>query len=205
MEKNKKKMTKEQCALATDADVLNFVKKEAKIRGAKHPSIGEEEFYSIGLETVCLCSMKFVPKEMNSFIDYIKKCVPFEMNQRIRKDVYGVCQDKNEISHIDVVMIEELVLGKSEKEEDDISFDERLSALIRETGDDHRAKWEHLETLLNHLTAEEREIVLIRYGFFDNHGDAATEYMKKHKMKKTTFYNKAEAAVMKMRKFVINH
>lgn len=202
---NKKAMTKAQCELVTDKAVLNFIRKEAKIRGKKHPSIGEDEFYSIGMETICVWAMKFVPKEGVSFLEYIKKYVPCEMNQRIRKDVYGVCQDKNEISHIDVVMIEEINLGDSGGDDDDLTFEEKLSLLVDDMDDDRKAKWERLEPLMECLTAEEREIVMIRYGFFDNHGETARRYMKKHKLKKTAFYDRAEAAVMKMRSYAIDN
>lgn len=206
MAMKKKTMTKAQRELVTAEAVLNFIRKEAKINGRKHPSIGEDEFYSIGLETACIGAMAFLQKtEETTFLEYIKKYVSLEMKQRIRKDVFGVHRERNGIIWSDVVMIEELNLGDSNSDDDDPTFEEKLSLLVDDMDDDRKAKWERLEPLMECLTAEEREIVLIRYGFFDNHGETARRYMKKHKLKKTAFYDRAEAAVMKMRSYAIDN
>jgi len=194
-------MTKEQCALVTSDEVTQFIRCEAKRYGIKHPSIGEDEFYSIGLETACLNAMNFNPKEGKTFLHYITKYVIFEMRQRVRRDVYGIRQENNKIICTDVTMIEEIKLKKSSGEVIYATTDEKLSFLIDDMDKDSREKWNILEPLLGRLTDEERELVMTRFGFFDNHGEATREYMKKHKMSKTTFYDKSDAIVKKLRAF----
>jgi len=193
-------MTKEHCALVMDKEVQQFIKKEASYLGRKHPSIGEEEFKSIGNEAACLNSVGYDKENGVPFLLYIRKYVILEMVQRIRKDVYGIHYENNAYVCTDVQMIEDIKFGRNESDkENEVSNDEKLSILMEDLDDESRAKWKILEPLIDGLTDEEKEIVFVRFGFFDNHGEALEEYLKKHKMSKPVFYRKAEAAVQKMR------
>jgi len=194
-------MTKAQCALVTSKEVTDFIRQEADRYGVKHPSIGKDEFYSIGLETACLNAMNFNPKEGKTFLHFITKYVIFEMRQRVRRDVYGIHQENNKTICTNVEMIEEIKLQKRSSEGIYVSNDEKLSVLIENMDDDRKAKWDILEPLLGRLNDEERELVMTRFGFFDNHGEAAREYMKQHKIGKTAFYQKSDVIVQKLKTF----
>jgi len=193
-------MTEEHCALVMAQEVQQFIEKMATDSGRKHPSIGKKEFIAIGNEAACLNSVGYDKNSGVPFLLYIRKYVILEMAQRIRRDVYGIHYEKNRYVCTDIQMIEEMRFGRSDGDkENQVSDDEKLSLLIENLDDDRKAKWEILEPLLESLTDDEREMVYVRFGFFDNHGEALKEYLAKHKMSKPVFYRKAEAIVQKMR------
>jgi len=193
-------MTKEHRALVMDKEVQQFIKKEAAYLGRKHLSIGEKEFKSIGNEAACLNSVGYDKKSGVPFLLYIRKYVILEMVQRIRRDVYGIHYENNEYVCTDVQMIEEMKFGRTESDkENKVSNEEKLSWMVENLDDERRAQWERIEPLIGCLTEEEKELIYIRFGFFDNHGEALREYMKKHNIKKTVFYERSEAVVLKMR------
>jgi len=193
-------MTKEQCTLVMDQEVRKFIEKMATYSGKKHPSIGKDEFISIGNEAACVYSMDYDKTSGVPFLLYIRKFIVLKMVMRIREDVYGIHRENNEYVCTDVQMIEEMKFSRDETDkENKVSNEEKLSWMVENLDDERRAKWERLEPLIGCLTEEERELILIRFGFLDNHGEAMREYMKKHNIKKTVFYERAEVVVQKMR------
>lgn len=204
--RNKKKiLTKEQCALVTDKDVHKFIKRIAERYGEKHPSIGKDGFYSIGVETVTKFVGGFNPKKEKSFLNYISKFIVCEMRQYIRKEVYGIHQENNDVSYNNVVMIEEMKLGNQSDDGDELSADEKLAVCIADASDEQMQIWDRLEPLLDELSDDERELILVRYGFYDNQGETIEEYIKKHGVKNCTFYRKAQAVLLKLQGFARNN
>jgi len=193
-------MTKGHCALVTSEEVRQFIDKNATYLGEKHASIGKKEFISIGNEAACVYSVGYDKNSGVPFLLYIRKFIILKMITRIREDVYGMHRENNEFVFADVESVEDIKFGRSESDrENQVSNDEKLSRMIENLDEEHKAKWEILEPLLGILTEEEKEMIFVRFGFFDNHGEALKEYLKKHKMSKPVFYRKAEAAVQKMR------
>jgi len=200
MTKNKKKMTKELRALVTSEEVQQFINKEADYLGKKHASIGKKEFMSIGNEAACIYSVGYEKESGVPFLLYIRKFIILKMITRIREDVYGIHRENNDYVCTDVRLIEEMEFGRSKSDkENQVSNDEKLSLLVENLDDERKAKWEVLEPLIGSLTDAEKEMLFVRFGFFDNHGEALRDYLKKHKMSKPVFYRKAEAVVQKMR------
>lgn len=201
----KKVLTKEQCALVTDKDVRKFINRIAKHYGEKHPSIGKDEFYSIGVEIVTRFVGGFNPKKEKSFLKYVSKYIVCEMRQYIRREVFGIHQENNDISYNNVVMIEEMKLGIKGDDGDELSADEKLAMCIADASEEQMQIWDRLEPLLDELSDDERELILVRYGFFDNQGETIAEYIKKHGIDACTFYRKAQAVLLKLQKFARNN
>jgi len=193
-------MNEEHCALVLDQEVRQFIEKMATYSGKKHPSIGKKEFMSIGYEAACVNSIGYDKNSGVPFLLYIRKFVILEMVQRIRRDVYGIHYENNEYVCADLLMINEMKFDKNDGlKENNFSKEDKLDFLLFDLNDDRKAIWDRLEPLMGCLTEEERELILIRFGFFDNHGESQKEYMKKHNIKKTAFYERADAIVLKMR------
>lgn len=203
--KKKKTLTKEQCALVTNKDVQKFIRRIADRYGEMHPSVGKDEFYSIGVETVIRFVGGFDPNKEKSFMKYICKFIVGEMRQHIRKEVLGIHQEMNDISYSKVVMIEEMKLGKVGDDEEELSADEKLAMLIADASDEQMRIWDRLEPLLDNLSDDERELILVRYGFYDNQGETIEEYIKKHDMQSCVFYRKAQAVLLKLQGFARNN
>lgn len=198
--KTKRKMTKAQCALVTDKDVVNYIKSIATRFGNKYKSVGYDEFYSVGIAAVCEQAIRYNPQKDASFTTYITIYVNGAMARYVQKYVDGMFIDKQERFFASIFSIEELAWG-GEDDNQSICSEELLSSkAIDEEEFQNRIK-ERVDSILERLTPDECELIAARFGFTDNHGDAVDEYMQKHNIGKTVFYSRAEAAVMKMRKF----
>jgi len=190
-------MTKAQCELVTDAEVTNYISIIATMFGNKYRSVGYDEFYAIGMAAACEQAMRFNPGKDVTFITYITPYIVGEMIYHVRKFVNGMYHDKKERFFSEICSIEEFKRGGRD-DKDTINTEELLSAeLINEDERQDRIH-EQIESILSKLTVEEREIIMIRYGFMDNHGLAVEEYMKKHKIKKSVFYERAKIVEKKM-------
>jgi len=192
-------MTKAQCKLVTDAEVTNYIAIIATIFGNKYKSVGYDEFNAIGLAAACHQAMRYIPDKDATFITYITPYVVGEMIYHVRKFVEGMYHDKKEMFFSEICSIEEFKhCGRDGKET--VNTEEILSAEFIDEDERQDRIHERVEYVMSQLTAEERELIMIRYGFMDNHGEAIDEYIEKHKMSLPTFYRKAETIKVKMTK-----
>jgi len=196
----KKKLTKEQSTLVSDKDVLDFINRVAKHFGKKNPSVGAKEFYSIGVETAIRYVGGYDAKKGKPFLHYISKYIVCEMRQYVRQEVYDIHQEDKKISCSKVVLIEQMNLRGGRKGDEYYTAEEKLGMLVPDQDDERKKAWDILEPLLAQLSEEERELILTRYGFFDNQGETIKEYVRKHGMDTCTFYRKARAILLKLQR-----
>jgi len=197
--KSKKTMTKAQGLLVTDPNVTSYIESLATYFGRKYKSVGVDEFYSIGIAAACEEAMRYKRNSGATFITYITVYVVGAMVRYIRKYVDGMYLDKQERFFAEICSIEEFKRG-GRNDKETINTEEILSAELIDEDERQDRIHERVESILSQLTAEERELIMIRYGFMDNHGEAIDKYVKKHKMSLPTFYRKAEAIEVKMTK-----
>jgi len=195
--KSKKKMTKAQGQLVTDPNVTTYIKGLAILFGSKYKSVGVDEFYSIGIAAACEEAMRYKRNSDATFITYITVYVVGAMVRYVQKYVDGMYLDKQERFFANICSIEEFKRGGRDDKET-INTEEILSAEFIDEDERQDLIHERVESILSKLTVEEREIITIRYGYLDNHGEAVEEYMKKHKIRKSVFYERAKVVEKKM-------
>ena len=198
MSKNKK-MTKEQCDLVTSDEVKRCVESIARRFGNKYKSVGMQEFYAEAMKAACEASMRYDPSKYEAkFLTFMMLYVIGDLVFYVYKFVFNGFIENKRWVFPDVVMIEEL--GLQRDDDDDISADDRLFALSIHCDEEERleAIAERMEAATECITAEEHELLLVRFGFYDNHGLAINRYLVEHKMSLPTLYRKANLIVTKI-------
>lgn len=195
-------MTKAQCDLVTDKDVVNYIKSMATRMGNKYRSVGSDEFYSIGIAAACEQAMRYNPKRDVQFSTYITVYVNGAMARFVQKYVEGMYLDKQERFFASIISIEEM--GIANDDDDTCNGENMLSANMIDDDDREDRIKERIDAILEKLSPDEREVITARYGFTDNNGEAVEEYIRKHNIRRSTFYGKANAVELKMMKLAKN-
>ncbi|MCQ2330038.1 MAG: hypothetical protein MJZ93_05740 [Paludibacteraceae bacterium] len=198
MAKNKRTMTKAQCELVTSDEVVNYIKSIARKYGNKYKSVGYDEFFSIGMAAACERAMHYKQNDKASFLTFMALYANGEMAYFVQKYVGGMYLDKQERFFASIVSIEEM--GRGDADDDDSQrCEDIISFEMINRQEQQELLQDRIDNVMEMLTPDECELIAARFGFTDNHGVAAANYMLKHKIGKSTFYQKAEAVLNKVR------
>ncbi len=194
-------MTKAQCDLVTDKNVVNYIKCLATRMGNKYRSVGYDEFYAIGMAAACEQAMRYNSSKDVQFSTYITVYVNGAMARFVQKYVEGIYLDKQERIFASIIAIEEMGFAN---DEDTCDGENMLSAYTIDDEEREDRIKERIDAILEKLSPDEREVITARYGFTDNQGEAAEEYIRKHNISRSTFYSKAAEVELKMMKLAKN-